>query len=84
MSRGLTTNQRAILAAIETGQATLEDIRHAAGIRSKSVVRYNLHQLAARGMVVLDSSRGCTRLDTGAEYCAGWNAACRLMGNQDA
>ena len=81
----MTATQKAILAAIEAGHTTTRAIAQAAGLVSNSDITRQLQQLAALGHVVLrETPRGLTVDTSGASYCAGWDSACRLMGNREA
>jgi FixJ family two-component response regulator len=80
----LTERQERILKAIAQGHVTARDIAKAADISSTSVVAHNLRRLAAGEHVLLRKTRRGMVVATGNDFCAGWDAAARLAGNEDA
>jgi hypothetical protein len=83
-TKPLTDRQRRILAAIEKGHTGLRAICNAANVSSTSVVKNNLERLAADGHLILRRTTRGAAIYTGRDYAAGWNAAARLAGNDEA
>ena len=84
MRTRLSERKQAILAAVEAGKTSLEDIGQAAGISSRSLVRSYVHRLAEQGELALESHGSQLRVASGAEFVAGWDLAARLAGNDQA
>lgn len=80
----LTPIQNCILNAIEAGHTTTRAIAEAVGLRSNATVAHHLGAMAARGLLVLESTPHGLSVYSGSDYAAGWDAAARLAGNPDA
>lgn len=81
----LTPTQKAILSAVEQGHTTTRAIAEATGMAANSNISRHLQLLADAGHLVMEQGpHGLTVSTTLREYAAGWDAACRAMGNPDA
>jgi len=80
----MTARQARILQAIEAGHITTRAIAEAAGVSSTSVVAASLQALEADGHLIMERTPSGDRPYSGRDYCQGWDAAAKLLGNPDA
>lgn len=86
LDKPLTIRQEALIKAIDAGVTALRDLADIADYSSISVVKYNLEQMAQRGLVALEpiANGDGQRAYSGRDFCAAWDAAARLAGNPQA